>query len=92
MVRLHSHELESVDFLQLGFDGLLSFPCYGTKAGMEGRLFQNENEIALAHRRAVESIRPIQTDVQPFGIALEFVTGQAVDLQPMRIIQPFLSG
>jgi len=59
---------------------------------MKIRLLQDENEIALACRWAVETIRAIQAYVQFFGVALEFVTSQAVDLQPLRIIQTFLPG
>jgi len=59
---------------------------------MEIRLVQDENEIALARRRAVEAIRSVEADVQLFWVALELVTGQAVDLQALRIIQPFLAG
>jgi hypothetical protein len=81
-----------MDFLQFGFNGLLALPRHRTKAGMEVRLLQDENEIALAHRWAVETIRAIESDVQFFGVALEFVTSQTVDLQPLRIIQPFLPG
>jgi len=59
---------------------------------MEARLVQDEYEIALAYRWAVKSIRAIQTDIEFFGVALQLVTGQAVDLQAMRMIQPFLGG
>jgi len=59
---------------------------------MEGRLVQDENEIALAHRSAVETIRTVQANVQLFGIALGLVASQTVDLQPMLIIQSFLAG
>ena len=88
-MRLPCHS-EPVNFLQLGFDGLLPFPCHRTEAGMETRLVQDEYEIALEHRWAIEAIRAIQADVQFFGVALELVAGQAVDLQPLRIIQAFL--
>jgi hypothetical protein len=46
---------------------------------MEARLVQDEYEIALAYRWAVKSIRAIQTDIEFFGVALQLVTGQAVD-------------
>lgn len=59
---------------------------------MEACLIQHKYEIALACRWAVESIRAIQADVQFLGIALQLVTGQAVDLHSVRIIQPFLAG
>ena len=81
-----------MDFLQFGFNGLLAFPRHRTQAGMKVCLVQDENEIALAHRWAVETIRAVETDVQLFWVALEFVTGQAVDLQPWRIIQALLPG
>ncbi len=85
-------ESEPVYLFQFGFDGLLAFPRDRTKAGMKVRLVQDENEIALAHSGAIETIRAIQADVQFFGVALELVTSQAVDLQSLRIIQPFLPG
>lgn len=59
---------------------------------MEVRLVQDKNEIALAHRRTVEAIRAIEARIQFFGFTLELVTGQAVDLQPVRVIQAFLAG
>src|SRR5579872_1376654 len=48
---------QSKDFLQFGFDSLLSLPSHRTKAGMELRLVRRENEIALTNCRAIKSIR-----------------------------------
>jgi hypothetical protein len=84
--------LEAVDFFQFGFDGLLTFPCYRTKAGMKVFLVQDKNEIALARRRTIEPIRAVEADVHFLGIALELVTGQAVNLQSLGLVQAFLPG
>src|ERR1035438_3101427 len=59
---------------------------------MKALLVQDKYEIALAHRGAVKSIRAIEPDIQFLGVALQLVTGQTVDLQALRIIQPFLAG
>ena len=59
---------------------------------MESSFVQDKNEIALAYRWAVKSIRAIQPDVQSLGVALELVTSQAVDLQSLWIVQPLLAG
>ena len=59
---------------------------------MQTLLLQDKDEIALAHCWAVKSIRAIQADIQFFGVTLQLVTGQAVDLQALWIIQPFLAG
>jgi hypothetical protein len=44
---------------------LLPFPAYEALAGMELRLFQAVNVIALAGRRRREAIRPIKLDLRP---------------------------
>ena len=58
---------------------------------MEAVLVQNKNKIALAHRRTIKTISPVKSNIQLFGITLELVTGQSINLHPLRIIQPLLA-
>jgi len=77
---------ETVDFLQFGFDGLLALPRHGTETGMQRYFIEDEDKIALADSRSVKTVRAVQADVQLFGVALELVASQAVDLQSVRVI------
>lgn len=81
---------EPMDLFQFGFDGLLAFPSHRTNAGMKVRLVKHKNKIALTRRWAIETIGSVEADIHFFGVALELVAGQAVDLQPLRMIQTFL--
>jgi hypothetical protein len=84
-------KLEPMDLLQFGFDGLLAFPSHRTEAGMKMGLVKCKNEVALAHGWTIETIGAVEADVHCFRVALKFVTGQAVDLQALRVIQTFLA-
>ena len=58
---------------------------------MQGRLVQNKYKITLANRRAFEPIRPIEAHVQLLCFPLQLIASEAVDLQSVRVIQPFLA-
>src|SRR5713101_653606 len=58
---------------------------------MELPSIQRENEITLADGGAVEAVGAIEAHVQLLRVALELVTGQAVHLQALRMVQTFLA-
>src|SRR5713101_5663754 len=58
---------------------------------MELPSIHRENEVALADGGAVEPIGAIEAHVQLLWVALELVAGQAVHLQPLRMVQTFLA-
>src|SRR5260370_40013422 len=59
---------------------------------MELPSVERENESTLADGGVVERIGAIEAYVQLFRDAWELVTGQAVRLQPLRMVQTFLPG